>query len=1421
MLALAIGSALAATPDISSNRTHTLAIDKDGGVYAWGSDARGQLGIGRTIYVTSPTAVAGIPSMSAVTAGTHHVLALDNSGNVWSWGGNAASQLGRREQPNDALPGRVQGITGVTDISAGEEFSAALKSDGSVWVWGVVTLFGSNEAYSPVPRRIAGLSGIVKIAAGTSHLLALKGDGTVWGIGSNSFSQLGDGSNKEVLRTVPFQIPGTTSVTAIAAGYSQSLAVKSDGTVLAWGDNYPQGTARTTAQPVAGITDAIAVGANQISYAVRADGSVVRWDNSYAPVVHSTFAGVRRFAVGGPGNTTTYGLTATGTILSEGGNFVGQRGLGSTGGGTDAQAIPGIADFTHVAAGYYFAVARRSNGTVLVWGGNDQGQLANGDIVSRSVPRRVQGLPASITAVRAGWQYSLALESDGRVWAWGNISVGQPGTPVGTPRSIPAVIPGLSDVVDMAAGANEVIFLTGSGQVLTYGVAGAGALGSIGVPRTFAGLSNIVAVAAGVASNFAVGSSGALFAWGYNNAGQLGDGTISNTYRDTPALVNGISGVTAISIAQDHAIARTSDGKVWTWGKNEFGQLGDGTTTLRATPAAVAGISGAVAVTAGFYHSLALLADGSMRAWGSNAFGQLGDGTTVQRSTPVQVQVLDGVTKIASTSTSMSFAVRTGGTAWAWGGYANGEAPRSALGDGTFSQRTKPVLVLREEEGNGNLDGNEWFLDLDPPLPDNVPAGAVQKIIPVATVSGGKDSISLAASINYRLADYGKSVGTYVMGLVPPAFLGQVKLAPSMSKASMEKLAKANEPVLVQLTPAGWATVTGQLVALSAGVINANGGANSILNGVNPSTIPGARFCIGYGESSGSMLTAETLREVLTIEGATGDASGLPCVLSGVYVSGPPASLQGSPVTFTASVVGLAPTGSVQFREGTGALGSPVALVSANPAVSIASLATAALAAGTHSIGAEYSGDGQNPAATVAFPLLHTVAQATSGTSVALEVTSSSVLGDAVALIATVTGRNPSGTVQFKDGTANLGSPAPLLNAVATLSVSTLALGTHTLTAAYSGDDANTSSTSSAMGHTVYAAISTSVALTSSTGSTQFGSPVTFTASVTGNSPTGSITFRDGFTLLASVALDNGTASVTVSNLAAGRHLIVAEYSGDANNQTISSAVLDHLVSAAGNSFDANVRSVVSGYYQTILGRATDQAGLDFWAGEATRVNGLGADVREVFFAMAMAFFSSSEYLAKNTTDAQFITDLYQTFFDRTPDSSGLAYWQGELTASGSRSALLNSFLFSAEFSGQMTTRFGAGSVRPEVTLAIDLFRGVFGRLPDSAGFNYWLGQIRLAQCNGAAAVSAKVNEVAGLFFNSGEYLARSRSNRDFTGDVYNAYLRRGPGGDAGGFNYWVGQVATLGRDGVRAAFVPSAEFQNRVTAVVNAGCLP
>jgi len=261
--------------------------------------------------------------------------------------------------------------------------------------------------------------------------------------------------------------------------------------------------------------------------------------------------------------------------------------------------------------------------------------------------------------------------------------------------------------------------------------------------------------------------------------------------------------------------------------------------------------------------------------------------------------------------------------------------------------------------------------------------------------------------------------------------------------------------------------------------------------------------------------------------------------------------------------------------------------------------------------------------------------------------------------------------------------------------------------------------------------------------------------------------------------------------------------------------------------YNANIGAVITGFYETILGRSPDAGGYNFWVSEAARVTNLGVDVREVFFAMSVQFFNSPEYLGRATSDTQYLTDLYNTFFLRAPDGPGLAYWQSQLNGGMDRGAMLNNFLFSTEFSNQMTSLFGSPVVRPEINLTIDLYRGILGVLPDDAGFNYWLGQIRAAQCQGGPAVTAQVDSLAAAFISSPQYnnreAARPANLRQnmHVGDLYNAFLRRG--GDLNGYNYWVGQLTSAAqtRTQVRTAFVQSPEFQGRVNAVIAAGCFP
>ena len=183
----------------------------------------------------------------------------------------------------------------------------------------------------------------------------------------------------------------------------------------------------------------------------------------------------------------------------------------------------------------------------------------------------------------------------------------------------------------------------------------------------------------------ALDSDGAVWTWGHNGYGQLGDGT--TTARTTPAQISGLGSVTAIATGGSHAIALKPDGTVWTWGYNALGQLGDGTTTNSSTPTQVPGLSNVTAVSGNGYITMALKTDGTVWAWGMNGDGQLGDGTRTQRTSPVQVSGLTNVAFIAA-GIYHALAVKDDGTVWAWGQNSYGQ-----LGDGTTTARLTPVQI--------------------------------------------------------------------------------------------------------------------------------------------------------------------------------------------------------------------------------------------------------------------------------------------------------------------------------------------------------------------------------------------------------------------------------------------------------------------------------------------------------------------------------------------------------------------------------------------------------------------------------------------------------------------------------------------------------------------------------------------------------
>ncbi|WP_460461604.1 RCC1 domain-containing protein, partial [Arthrobacter alkaliphilus] len=200
---------------------------------------------------------------------------------------------------------------------------------------------------------------------------------------------------------------------------------------------------------------------------------------------------------------------------------------------------------------------------------------------------------------------------------------------------------------------------------------------TVAPPPNANALTNIAAVVGGYGNAYALKNDGTVWSWGNNNGGALGDGT--TTSHTLPAPVPGLANVTQVAATGSDTYALESDGSLWAWGSNTFGEIGDGTTTPRLTPVKVLGLPRIKAIYAGSANALAQGADGSVWAWGKNGFGELGDGTTVDRHQPVTLS-LTNVKALAVGAYMNGYALKNDGTVWAWGTNYAGQ-----LGNGTAS----------------------------------------------------------------------------------------------------------------------------------------------------------------------------------------------------------------------------------------------------------------------------------------------------------------------------------------------------------------------------------------------------------------------------------------------------------------------------------------------------------------------------------------------------------------------------------------------------------------------------------------------------------------------------------------------------------------------------------------------------------------
>lgn len=329
-------------------------------------------------------------------------------------------------------------------------------------------------------------------------------------------------------------------------------------------------------------------------------------------------------------------------------------------------------------------------GGVKCWGRNVNGQVGDGTRIDRLAAVDVLGLSGDVvTSLAGGTVRTCALTTAGAVKCWGGANL------------IAADVPGLtSGITSVTAGIGHVCVLTSAGGVKCWGDNAYGQLGdgtkvdrsSPVVPNGLA--SGVQSVWAGFFHTCAVTSTGAAKCWGRNDWGQLGDG--SKTERHEPVDVLGLtSGVEAIAGSNWHSCALVAGGKAKCWGRNSLGQLGDGTTTNRPTPVDVVAPSGSIKqLSAGGSFTCALLSNNRVRCWGWNVVGELGDGSTADSSVATKVRGLKGKITAISAHDLHACALGKKGKVWCWGTNIYG-----ALGTGVPTLRTSPVDVIGLQSG--------------------------------------------------------------------------------------------------------------------------------------------------------------------------------------------------------------------------------------------------------------------------------------------------------------------------------------------------------------------------------------------------------------------------------------------------------------------------------------------------------------------------------------------------------------------------------------------------------------------------------------------------------------------------------------------------------------------------------------------------
>jgi alpha-tubulin suppressor-like RCC1 family protein len=331
-------------------------------LFSWGYNNNGQLGIGNTTSYSSPKQVGALTNWLKISSGYRSVLAVKTDGTLWSWGLNSVGQLGLGNTTYYSSPKQIGSLTNWLSVAASYYSSAAIKTDGTLWTWGYNNVYGQlglgNTTNYSSPKQVGTGTSWSLITGGTNFMVSIKTDGTLWAWGKNNAGQLGLNISG-VTYSSPKQVGALTNWASITAGFAYVVALKTDGTLWAWGNNvYGQlGTSNTTYYS-----------------SPKQVGALTTW--SQVSSLYFSMSAIK----------------TDGTLWTWGYNAQGQSGLGNITNYSSPKQVGALTNWYRVNSSWRYCLATKTDGTLWSWGDGGNGQLGLGNTTNYSSPKQIGAL---------------------------------------------------------------------------------------------------------------------------------------------------------------------------------------------------------------------------------------------------------------------------------------------------------------------------------------------------------------------------------------------------------------------------------------------------------------------------------------------------------------------------------------------------------------------------------------------------------------------------------------------------------------------------------------------------------------------------------------------------------------------------------------------------------------------------------------------------------------------------------------------------------------------------------------------------------------------------------------------------------------------------------------------------------------------